>query len=178
MKRYTAETVCVHSMRYLNFDLCPCLFKCPVHVRVHNRYTLEFHIPPQSLSVSCSVCRLPTLSLPFPSCLNLLPLSYMYGDRRRVVYLQTLSLSLSLSLSHYQSQTNCFGHPPAQAHVYSEGGEFWDAMLNQTNLKKNNNKFYILQLLEDNSSHRYTVWFRWGRGMVGEGVCACVCVCV
>ena len=48
--------------------------------------------------------------------------------------------------------------------MFCEGGEFWDAMLNQTNLKNNNNKFYILQLLEDNTSRRYTVWFRWGRG--------------
>ena len=53
---------------------------------------------------------------------------------------------------------------PMQAHVYCEDGEHWDAMLNQTNLKNNNNKFYILQLLEDNSSSRYNVWFRWGRG--------------
>ena len=51
-----------------------------------------------------------------------------------------------------------------QAHVYSEDEEVWDAMLNQTNLKNNNNKFYILQLLKDNTAARYSTWFRWGRG--------------
>lgn len=52
-----------------------------------------------------------------------------------------------------------------QAHVYCEGKEYWDAMLNQTNLKNNNNKFYILQLLQDNGpGAHYSVWFRWGRG--------------
>lgn len=50
--------------------------------------------------------------------------------------------------------------------MYSEGGEHWDAMLNQTNLKNNNNKFYIIQLLQDNGPRaQYSVWFRWGRGM-------------
>lgn len=37
-------------------------------------------------------------------------------------------------------------------------------MLNQTNIGQNNNKFYIIQLLQ--SSSRYSVWTRWGR--VGE----------
>ncbi len=37
-------------------------------------------------------------------------------------------------------------------------------MLNQTNIAQNNNKFYVLQLLE--SGGRYYVWTRWGR--VGE----------
>ena len=40
----------------------------------------------------------------------------------------------------------------------------WDSMLNQTNLKNNNNKFYLLQLLKDNTSGHYSTWFRWGRG--------------
>ena len=38
-------------------------------------------------------------------------------------------------------------------------------MLNQTNIGQNNNKFYVIQLLETGSS-RYSVWTRWGR--VGE----------
>merc|ERR1719357_2244755 len=29
-------------------------------------------------------------------------------------------------------------------HVYSHGADVWDAMLNQTNIQNNNNKFYIL----------------------------------
>lgn len=33
----------------------------------------------------------------------------------------------------------------------------------QTNIKKNSNKYYILQLLEDDNAKIYSVWFRWGR---------------
>lgn len=40
----------------------------------------------------------------------------------------------------------------------------WDAMLNQTNIGANNNKFYVLQLIE--SKGKYHAWTRWGR--VGE----------
>jgi len=42
--------------------------------------------------------------------------------------------------------------------------ENWDAMLNQTNIGANNNKFYVIQLLE--SGGKYYTWTRWGR--VGE----------
>lgn len=50
-----------------------------------------------------------------------------------------------------------------KSHVFQEGKDIYDAMLNQTNLANNNNKFYILQLLEGNSKKDYHVWFRWGR---------------
>ncbi|KAK6345248.1 hypothetical protein TWF718_007174 [Orbilia javanica] len=40
----------------------------------------------------------------------------------------------------------------------------YDASLNQTNIGNNNNKFYVLQLL--NKGSVYSVWTRWGR--VGE----------
>lgn len=36
-------------------------------------------------------------------------------------------------------------------------------MLNQTNLAQNNNKYYLLQLLENGNKPEYVVWFRWGR---------------
>ncbi len=36
--------------------------------------------------------------------------------------------------------------------------------LPQTNLRNNNNKFYLIQLLEDNLAKQYSVWMRWGRG--------------
>ena len=40
-------------------------------------------------------------------------------------------------------------------------------MLNQTNIASNNNKYYILQLLEKRSTTAagpdLAVWFRWGR---------------
>ncbi|KAL4823392.1 hypothetical protein H8958_001447 [Nasalis larvatus] len=51
--------------------------------------------------------------------------------------------------------------PLAQVH------EDYDCTLNQTNIGNNNNKFYIMQLLQD--GHRFTCWNRWGRvGEVGQ----------
>ncbi|XP_054623016.1 poly [ADP-ribose] polymerase 2 isoform X1 [Dunckerocampus dactyliophorus] len=56
-----------------------------------------------------------------------------------------------------------------KAHVYSEGGDVYDVMMNQTNLQFNNNKYYLIQLLEDDSSKSFSVWMRWGRvGKVGQ----------
>ena len=40
----------------------------------------------------------------------------------------------------------------------------WDAMLNQTNIGANNNKFYVIQLIE--AGGKFYAWTRWGR--VGE----------
>ena len=40
----------------------------------------------------------------------------------------------------------------------------WDCMLNQTNIGQNNNKFYVIQMLQQGGWYR--VWNRWGR--VGE----------
>uniref|UniRef100_A0A8C9ZVR9 Poly [ADP-ribose] polymerase n=1 Tax=Sander lucioperca TaxID=283035 RepID=A0A8C9ZVR9_SANLU len=38
-----------------------------------------------------------------------------------------------------------------------------------TNLQFNNNKYYLIQLLEDDNSKAYSVWMRWGRvGKVGQ----------
>jgi poly [ADP-ribose] polymerase len=43
----------------------------------------------------------------------------------------------------------------------------WDAMLNQTNIGANNNKFYVIQLVE--SGGKFYTWTRWGRvGEVGQ----------
>ncbi|XP_061473900.1 protein mono-ADP-ribosyltransferase PARP3 [Rhineura floridana] len=45
--------------------------------------------------------------------------------------------------------------------------EDYDCMLNQTNIGHNNNKFYIIQLIEQNGN--YSGWNRWGRvGEVGQ----------
>ncbi|XP_077088643.1 poly [ADP-ribose] polymerase 2 isoform X2 [Siphateles boraxobius] len=57
----------------------------------------------------------------------------------------------------------------ATAHVYNEGADVYDVMLNQTNLQFNNNKYYLIQLLQDDSAKAYSVWMRWGRvGKVGQ----------
>lgn len=56
-----------------------------------------------------------------------------------------------------------------KARVYDEGNDVYDVMLNQTNLQFNNNKYYLIQLLEDDGAKVYSVWLRWGRvGKVGQ----------
>jgi len=54
-------------------------------------------------------------------------------------------------------------------HVYEDGDDIWDCMLNQTNIQFNNNKYYLIQLLEHDSGNTYSVWMRWGRvGATGQ----------
>lgn len=56
-----------------------------------------------------------------------------------------------------------------KAHVYCEGDDVYDVMLNQTNLQFNNNKYYLIQLLEDDAQQNFSVWMRWGRvGKTGQ----------
>jgi len=51
----------------------------------------------------------------------------------------------------------------ATHHVFCEGRTVWDVMLNQTNIQNNNNKYYLIQLLEQDGSKTFSVWMRWGR---------------
>ncbi|XP_054721840.1 poly [ADP-ribose] polymerase 2-like [Uloborus diversus] len=48
-------------------------------------------------------------------------------------------------------------------HVYIEKDIVYHATLNQTNLQNNNNKFFIIQLLQHNTKKSFAVYFRWGR---------------
>jgi len=50
-----------------------------------------------------------------------------------------------------------------QFHVYQCGDSVYHAMLNQTDVGRNNNKYYLIQLLKDNKTDEYCAWFRWGR---------------
>ncbi|XP_052818983.1 poly [ADP-ribose] polymerase 2-like isoform X2 [Mya arenaria] len=50
-----------------------------------------------------------------------------------------------------------------KAHVYYEGKDIYDCMLNQTNVANNNNKYFLIQLLEDDKGKTYYTWLRWGR---------------
>ncbi|XP_045607388.2 LOW QUALITY PROTEIN: poly [ADP-ribose] polymerase 2 [Procambarus clarkii] len=50
-----------------------------------------------------------------------------------------------------------------QSHVFEEDDDIWDCMLNQTNIQFNNNKYYLIQLLKDDTQDSYSVWMRWGR---------------
>ncbi|WVY95859.1 hypothetical protein V8G54_028010 [Vigna mungo] len=54
-------------------------------------------------------------------------------------------------------------------HVLRLGGDVYDAMLNQTNVRDNNNKFYVIQVLESDSGGEFLVYNRWGRvGVKGQ----------
>uniref|UniRef100_A0A8C6DHR4 Poly [ADP-ribose] polymerase n=1 Tax=Moschus moschiferus TaxID=68415 RepID=A0A8C6DHR4_MOSMO len=56
-----------------------------------------------------------------------------------------------------------------KAHVFCEGNDVYDVMLSQTNLQFNNNKYYLIQLLEDDDQRNFSVWMRWGRvGKTGQ----------
>ncbi|XP_009793726.1 poly [ADP-ribose] polymerase 2 [Nicotiana tabacum] len=51
----------------------------------------------------------------------------------------------------------------ARYHVLQQGNEIYDATLNQTNVGNNNNKFYIIQVLENDNGGNFLVYTRWGR---------------
>ncbi|KAI5680455.1 hypothetical protein M9H77_01682 [Catharanthus roseus] len=51
----------------------------------------------------------------------------------------------------------------ATYHVLQYGDDVYDATLNQTNVGDNNNKFYIIQVLESDGGGRYMFFNRWGR---------------
>lgn len=54
-------------------------------------------------------------------------------------------------------------------HVLEMGDEIYDAMLNQTNVGNNNNKFFVIQVLEVDGGGTYMVYNRWGRvGVKGQ----------
>lgn len=64
---------------------------------------------------------------------------------------------------------HCCHQKVGKAHIYCESGTHWEATLNQTQLRTNNNKFYIVQLLEEDGKKAYSTWFRWGRvGKTGQ----------
>ncbi|CAO2203462.1 unnamed protein product [Urochloa humidicola] len=48
-------------------------------------------------------------------------------------------------------------------HVLQVDDEIYDATLNQTNVGNNNNKFYVIQVLESDAGGRFIVYQRWGR---------------
>ncbi len=53
--------------------------------------------------------------------------------------------------------------------VFVDGDKTYSATLNQSNLDANNNKFYIIQILQLNSNDKLYFWNRWGRvGVPGQ----------
>ena len=59
-------------------------------------------------------------------------------------------------------------------HIYQDdnnvyNGKFFSCTLNKSDLNKNNNKFYIIQLLENDSNNSLILFTRWGRvGVPGQ----------
>lgn len=53
--------------------------------------------------------------------------------------------------------------------VYSDGVKTYSVTLNQSNIMANNNKFYIIQILQNESSSNLLFFTRWGRvGVPGQ----------
>lgn len=53
--------------------------------------------------------------------------------------------------------------------VVEDGGRVYQCTLNQTNVGQNNNKFYVIQLLQDEQTPRFFLFTRWGRvGVQGQ----------
>lgn len=48
-------------------------------------------------------------------------------------------------------------------HVYKDNDDIYSCTLNQTDVKNNNNKFYIMQLLEGDNNNQYILYKRYGR---------------
>ncbi|BBN16135.1 poly [ADP-ribose] polymerase 2/3/4 [Marchantia polymorpha subsp. ruderalis] len=48
-------------------------------------------------------------------------------------------------------------------HVIEDGEDVYDAMLNQTNVGGNNNKYYVIQALERDAGGQFYIFTRWGR---------------
>uniref|UniRef100_A0A8N4F3H0 Poly [ADP-ribose] polymerase n=1 Tax=Elaeis guineensis var. tenera TaxID=51953 RepID=A0A8N4F3H0_ELAGV len=60
-------------------------------------------------------------------------------------------------------------HIKSNYHVLHQEGEVYDAILNQTNVGENNNKFYVIQALESDDGRTFMVYNRWGRvGLRGQ----------
>ncbi|CAF4852310.1 unnamed protein product [Rotaria sp. Silwood1] len=91
---------------------------------------------------------------------------------------RNISKSTPIEKSAIRTVTTVVGKVPVDSecvsmlgkvHVYYENNDVFDCMLNQTNVGNNNNKFYLIQLLEENHSKKYYVWLRWGRvGYTGQ----------
>ncbi|KAL2611322.1 hypothetical protein R1flu_023014 [Riccia fluitans] len=54
-------------------------------------------------------------------------------------------------------------HIKQNFHVIEDDKEVYDAMLNQTNVGGNNNKYYVIQALEEDGGKSFFLFTRWGR---------------
>ena len=57
----------------------------------------------------------------------------------------------------------------SQFRVFQQNDKIYAATLNQANMDHNNNKFYIVQILVNETTGAMHVWNRWGRvGQPGQ----------
>ncbi|RNF04362.1 putative poly(ADP-ribose) polymerase, partial [Trypanosoma conorhini] len=56
-----------------------------------------------------------------------------------------------------------FSGKVSTCHVYERDGDVYQCTLNQTHVSANRNKYFILQLLQDDSGSMYYLFTRWGR---------------
>uniref|UniRef100_A0A3Q7HSR1 Poly [ADP-ribose] polymerase n=1 Tax=Solanum lycopersicum TaxID=4081 RepID=A0A3Q7HSR1_SOLLC len=80
------------------------------------------------------------------------------GDEREIEKLVTATKKGAAVLDQYLSDDI-----KERYHVLQQGNDIYDATLNQTNVGNNNNKFYIIQVLENDSGGNFLVYTRWGR---------------
>lgn len=65
-----------------------------------------------------------------------------------------------------------FFHSKDKTHVLEYDGKVYSATLNQSNMMQNNNKYYIIQVLESDNAKSCYMWTRWGRvGYKGQSAC-------
>lgn len=60
----------------------------------------------------------------------------------------------------------------SNVHVLEHNGKVYSATLNQTNMENNNNKYYLIQVLESDNAKSCWMFTRWGRvGEKGQNAC-------
>lgn len=69
-----------------------------------------------------------------------------------------MSLNLFFNYYYYCNKMNIIDQ-----YCTLDGQVIWTCTLNQTNIKSNNNKFYIMQLIQESSSKHYYIFTRYGR---------------
>ncbi|TMW94770.1 hypothetical protein EJD97_009818 [Solanum chilense] len=83
------------------------------------------------------------------------------GDEGKTEKLVTATKKGAAVLDQYLSD-----EIKALYHVLHQGNDIYEATLNQTNVENNDNKFYIIEVLENDCGGNFLLYTRWGR--VGE----------
>ncbi|KAL8938500.1 MAG: hypothetical protein Q9216_003860 [Gyalolechia sp. 2 TL-2023] len=105
--------------------------------------------------------------------------STTYDTKKRALYQSTLEVDEPATKKQRGEQylghqvevpldARCVKQLPGSWKVWTDqSGLIYDATLNQSNISNNNNKFYVMQLVQKDGM--YHTWTRWGRvGVVGQ----------